>query len=126
MLGRLSGYRAANRLRRRILVVLGLGGAAATFAFVRYLRERAHARAHPFSLPEDVDASERPRELVWTGGKARFALDREPPGLLRIRLPDRDVVLADGCDRAQFTVVVDGGATTSLSVISGEIVEESH
>lgn len=122
-LGRFAGYEAARKVRRRMVIVLAGAGVASVIAYWRYTNWLEHERTHPYELPADADLSQRPREMTWSGGKARLGLAREEPGLLVIHLPDRDITLADGCDRAQLKVHVEGDATIALEVISGEIVE---
>jgi hypothetical protein len=123
-LGRFAGYQAARKVRRRMVIVLLAGIAAAVIAYVQYTRWLQYERHHPYALPEGVDASDRPREMTWTGGKARLGLSAEPPGLEVIHLPDRDIRLAEGCERAQLKLDVQDGKTVAIEVVSGEIVEE--
>lgn len=122
-LGRFAGYRAAHRVRRRMVAVLVVAIAASVVAYWRYTAWLEHERTHPYELPADTDLSERPREMTWSGGRARLALSREAPGVEIIHLPDRDIRLADGCERAQIKVHVEDGQTIALDVLSGEITE---
>lgn len=122
--GRLAGYAAGARMRYLLfglVVVLVAGGVALV---VWYTRTREPTHAQQFQLPEGSELSSRPRTMVWSGGAARLGLDRTPPGLLAIELPDRTLRLADGCDQAQFKVEVEDGQTTKLKILFGEVVEE--
>lgn len=123
-LGRLGGYRQGGRMRMvfiGLVVVLVAGGIAFMAWFVR---NRPPAHAQQFELPAGSDLDARPRVMAWSGGKARLGLDRKPPGVLQIDLPDRSLKLADGCDQAQMKIEVEEGKTTELRVIFGEIVED--
>ena len=123
-LGRLEGYRQGSRMRMvltGLVVVFVVVGVAFVAWFVRN-RPAEHARQ--FELPAGSDLEARPRVMAWSGGKARLGLDRKPPGVLQIDLPDRSLKLADGCDQAQMKIEVAEGKTTELRVIFGEIVED--
>lgn len=122
-LGRFAGLRAAQKVRRRMVYVLLGAGVAAVVAYWRYTNWLEHQRHHPYELPEGADLEGRPREMTWSGGKARLGLAREAPGILVIHLPDRDVTLAEGCERAQLKVDVEDGRTIALEVLSGDVVE---
>jgi hypothetical protein len=56
-------------------------------------------------------------------GSMRVGLSREPPGVNILHLPDRDITLARGANKAQFKVEVRDGKTVRLQVLTGEIVE---
>jgi hypothetical protein len=122
--GRLAGYAAGSRMRRVIaaLVVVFVAGGVALLVWFTRTREPAHVQQ--FQLPEGSEMSSRPRTMVWSGGPARLGLDRAPPGLLAVELPDRTLRLADGCDQAQFKVDVEDGRTKTVKVIFGDVVEE--
>lgn len=122
-LGRFAGYQAGRRVRRWMVAVFALALVSAGVAYWHYTDRLEHERTHPFELPPGVDFSERTRDMTWSGGKARLGLAQEPPGIEVIHLPDRDVRLAEGCERAQIKVDVLDGQTVALEVISGEIVE---
>lgn len=122
--GRLSAYAAGAGMRRVIfalVIAFVAGGVALTIWFVR-TREPEHVPQ--FQLPAGSEMSSRPRTMVWSGGAARLGLDRAPPGLLAVELPDRTLRLAEGCDQAQFKVNVEEGQTKSLKIVFGEVVEE--
>ena len=122
--GRLAGYAAGAGMRRLLfgLVVVFVAGIVALAVWFTRTREPEHVQQ--FQLPEGSVMSERPRTMVWSGGRARLGLDRAPPGLLAVELPDRTLRLADGCDQAQFKVDVEDGRTKSLKVVFGEVIEE--
>ena len=122
--GRLEGYRQGGRMRM-VLVLLVIGFVAGGVALmVWYVRTRPPEHAQQFELPPGSDLDARPRTMTWTGGKARLGLDRKPPGILAIELPDRTLRLANGSDQAQMKIEVEDGKTTALRVIFGEVVEE--
>lgn len=123
-LGRLEGYRQGGRMRMLLagLVVLFVAGGVALVVW--FVRTRPPVHAQQFELPAGSDLDARPRVMAWSGGKARLGLDRNPPGVLQIDLPDRSLKLADGCDQAQMKLDVEDGKTTELRVIFGEVVEE--
>jgi hypothetical protein len=121
--GAFAGYAAAATVRRRIVIAMLVTLAIGAVAYVRYtqwLRQRA---LHPLPEVEATIDPSNPRELTWTKGAARLALGREPPAIEIIHLPDRDLVLADGCDRAQVKVEVRDGRTVALVVVAGTIEE---
>lgn len=123
-LGRLGGYRQGGRMRLIlaglvvVFVIIGVG------LFAWFVRTRPAEHARQFELPPGSDLESRPRTMAWSGGKARLGLDRKPPGVLQIDLPDRSLKLADGCDQAQMKIDVTDGKTTELRVIFGEVVED--
>jgi hypothetical protein len=125
--GSLAGYRAGRwtRIIFGLVVVAAIGGAVATYRFVRARQEaQRNAPVIPvYAVGEGEDMSARPRQLVWSAGPARLGLAREPPGVEEIVLPDRRVRLADGCDHAQIKVDVVGNRTVSLKVVVGDIVQ---
>lgn len=125
-LGRFAGYRAGTGIRRVIAGVALVAGIAVVALFVRqqrYVAQQEYESKHPWSLPEGSDLDSRPRTIVWSGGAARLALSREPPGALRIQLPDRIIELAEDCDDAQVRFVIEDGRTTKFQVLSGEVVQ---
>ncbi len=122
--GRLEGYRQGGRMRI-ILFLLVIGFIAGGVALmVWYVRNRPPEHAQQFELPPGSDLDARPRTMTWTGGKARLGLDRKPPGITAIELPDRTLRLAEGSDQAQMKVDVEDGKTKDLRIIFGEVVEE--
>ncbi|HEY0136047.1 MAG TPA: hypothetical protein VGB85_18300 [Nannocystis sp.] len=122
--GRLGGHQSGRRMRiifGILAVALVAGGVG---LMVWYVRNRPPQHSSQFELPPGSDLEGRPRVMTWTGGKARLGLDRKPPGVLEISLPDRTLRLADGSDQAQMKVEVEDGKTVALKVIFGEVVEE--
>jgi len=89
-----------------------------------WARNRPPAHPQQFQLPAGTDLDSRPRTMAWSGGKARLGLDRQPPGILAIELPDRTLRLAEGSDQAQLKVEVRDGKTVALKVLFGAVVEE--
>lgn len=122
--GRLAGYAAASGVRRllfALVIVFVVGGVALVVWFTR-TREPSHVPQ--FQLPEGSVLSDRPRTMVWSSGAARLGLNREPPGLMAIELPDRTLRLADGSDQAMLKVDVEDGQTKAIKVEFGDVVEE--
>lgn len=122
--GRLEGYRQGGRMRLLLaaLVVVFIAGGVALVVW--YVRTRPPEHAKQFELPPGSDIDGRTRTMTWSGGQARLGLDRTPPGVMEISLPDRTLRLADGSDQAQMKVDVQDGKTVALKVIFGEVVEE--
>lgn len=124
--GRLGGYRQGSRMRlvfAALIIAFIAGGVA---LMVWYTRTRPPAHAEQYQLPAGSELEGRPRSMSWTGGKARLGLDRAPPGVLEIELPDRTLRLADGSDQAQMKLEVEAGKTVALKVLFGEVVEDLH
>jgi len=123
-LGRLGGHEQGKRMRR-IFTLLAIGLVAGGVALmVWYVRNRPPEHASQYELPAGTDLESRPRVMAWSGGKARLGLDRKPPGVLEIALPDRTLRLAEGSDQAQMVLEVEDGKTTALKVLFGDVVEE--
>ena len=122
--GRLGGERHGSRMRLifGLLVVGFIAGGVALMVW--YQRNRPPEHAEQFKLPAGSELEGRPRVMRWTGGKARLGLDRTPPGVLEIALPDRTLRLADGSDQAQMKLEVEDGKTVALKVLFGEVVED--
>ena len=122
--GRLGGHQKGRRMRLIfgvVLVALIAGGVA---VMVWYVRNKPPEHSSQFELPAGSDLEGRPRVMTWTGGKARLGLDRKPPGVLEIALPDRTLRLAEGSDQAQMKIDVEDGKTVALKVIFGDVVED--
>lgn len=122
--GRLGGYAAGSRMRLvfgALIVVLVIAG---VLVVSWWARTRPPAHPQQFQLPAGTDLAARPRVMAWSGGKARLGLDRQPPGILAIELPDRTLRLAEGSDQAQLKLEVRDGKTVELKVLFGAVVEE--
>lgn len=124
--GRFAGYGAGRGARLALLVGIGVLFVATSVVWYFWARggRESGVVVRQFQLPEGTDLSERPRVFIWSEGKARLGLSREPPGVDTVELPDRTLRLAAGSDLAQFKVVVEGGRTSALEVVSGKVVEE--
>lgn len=122
--GRLGGYAAGTRTRRIFIALIVLAVIGGVFAVSWWARNRPAEHPQQFQLPAGTDLAARPRVMAWSGGKARLGLDREPPGILEIELPDRTLRLADGSDQAQLKLEVRDGKTVELKVLFGAVVEE--
>ncbi len=117
----LAGWAAGRRQR----VILGIALASLlpmSLVLYRQLKLWVHAqRVAAWQPTEETRDSPRSREMTWSGGFGRLGLERGWPGVLVVHLPDRDIVLEDGYDRAIFAVDVVDGATTYLKVTHGAI-----
>ncbi len=121
--GRFAGYNSGSRVRRSLLAISAIGAAVALGAFVRHLEDLEHKRLHPLEEVEKLLASDSPRSMTWRSGKARLPMAAEAPAINLIHLPDRDLRLAPGCDRAQVKIEVRDGRTVSVRAIIGKIIE---
>lgn len=122
-LGRLGGWRAGRHLRWMIFGVFGsiaIAGAILTFV---HARQREHDRLHPLPEVEATIAPGTSREMTVSEGQFRLGIAREAPSVNIVHLPDRDITLAEGEDKAQFKVEVSDGKTTKIVVLTGGIVE---
>lgn len=122
--GRLGGHAEGAPMRRvfyALVVVFVIGGVLLVSWFVR---NRPSTHPQQYQLPAGTDLDSRPRTMAWSGGKARLGLDRQPPGIMAIELPDRTLRLAEGSDQAQLKVEVRDGKTIELKVLFGEVVED--
>lgn len=86
-------------------------------------REERHARLHPLPELEATIAPGSSREMTYADGKFRVMLSSEAPSVNLIHLPDRDITLARGVERASIKFEVREGKTIALEVLTGEIVE---
>ena len=121
--GRFAGYDAGKGVRRKMVAVMGVAFVLSIIAYVQYVDYLRDQRLHPLKDVEALLAPDSPREMTWSSGKARLALAREAPAVEVIHLPDRDIRLADGCDRAQVKLHVRDGETLVVRAIVGEIVQ---
>jgi hypothetical protein len=122
-LGRFAGWRAARKIRWFVGLPLGIAVVIGVVLFVLQRREMKHARLHPLPAVEATIAPGTPREMTYADGKFRVAISREAPAVNLVHLPDRDITLARGADKAQFKVEIRDGKTVKLKVLTGKIVE---
>ncbi|PRQ05103.1 hypothetical protein ENSA7_47320 [Enhygromyxa salina] len=129
-LGRFAGWRAARQVRLFVGVALGLAVIVGGTVFVthtRALREQdeqlRQKRLHPLPELEATITPGTPREMTVSDGSMRVSLSAEPPAINLLHLPDRDITLAPGVEKAQFKVVVVDGKTVELVVLTGDVVE---
>ena len=122
--GRLGGYAAGAGMRRVFIGLVVVLVTAGVLVVSWWARTRPPEHPQQFQLPAGTDLDARPRTMAWSGGKARLGLDRQPPGILAIELPDRTLRLAEGSDQAQLKLEVRDGKTVELKVLFGAIVEE--
>ena len=127
--GGFAGYRAGKGVRRRVFGSVALAVVVAVGAGVWWAkRQEAILRAGTGGQyevdPEPDGTQARPREMVWSSGRARLGLSRHEPGVNVIRLPDRTVRLAAGYDHAQINVDIRGGKTVRLDVLVGDVEVE--
>ena len=124
-LGSIDGYVKGTKVRRWVfgLLIFGtIGAGIAGYQYVKYLQEERKKIVPEYVIDEEA-AARAVREFYWEDGPARLGLSREPPGVERIVLPDREIVLADGYDHAQVNVNVRNGKTIKLRVLTGKIVQ---
>jgi hypothetical protein len=110
-----------------VFLTLGLSVVGATLLgrwYARRLEQDLHRPSPTYEVVPNESGEGRTRELVWSTGRARLGLSREPPGVEQIRLPDRILRLAEGHDHAQVRIEVRDGETVQIEVIAGEIDEE--
>lgn len=122
--GRLGGYAAGAPMRRLFYALIVVFVISGVLLVSWWARNRPNTHPQQFQLPAGTDLDARPRTMAWSGGKARLGLDRQPPGILSIELPDRTLRLAEGSDQAQLKVEVRNGKTVELKVLFGAVVEE--
>jgi hypothetical protein len=122
-LGRFAGWRAVRKTRWIVGVTLGVALIVGVVVFVLHSRELRHRRLHPLPEVEATITPGTPREMTMSEGHMRVGLSREPPAVNVLHLPDRDITLAPGAEKAQFKVEVRGGETVMVKVLTGEIVE---
>ena len=122
-LGRFAGWRAARTSRWIVGAVLALTVAVSFVVLIKHHRESRHARLHPLPEVEATIAPGTPREMTYAEGKFRVLLSSEAPSVNLVHLPDRDVTLARGVEKASFKFEIRDGKTIKLEVLTGEIVE---
>lgn len=122
-LGGLAGWRAASWQRWVIGVVFATLAIVSAVLLIKHRHEDRQARLHPVPELEATIAPGSPREMTYSEGKFRIMLSSEAPAVNLVHLPDRDITLARGVDRASFKVEVRDGKTVALEVLTGELVE---
>lgn len=125
-LGRIAGWEAGRPLRRIVGGGLVLAFVVAIVAYQLRERQARHEELHPLPEVESTIPPGTPREMTISEGAMRLGLGREAPAVEIVHLPDRDIVLAEGHDKAQFKVEVAGGKTTKIVVLTGGIREVLH
>lgn len=122
-LGQFAGWRATRKVRWFVGGTLGATVLVGVVVLVMQTRELRYQERHPLPEVEATIAPGTPRDMTLTDGSMRVGLGREPPAVNILHLPDRDITLAWGSDKAQFKVEVRDGKTVRLQVLTGEIVE---
>jgi hypothetical protein len=122
-LGQFAGWRATRKLRWFVGGTLGATLLVGVIVLIVHTREFRQQKLHPLPEVEATITPGTPRDMSLSEGSMRVGLSREPPGINILHLPDRDVTLARGSDKAQFKVEIRAGKTVRLQVLTGEIVE---
>lgn len=122
-LGQFAGWRATRKVRWFIGGTLGATVLVGIVIVVVHTRELRYQELHPLPEVEATIAPGTPRDMTLADGSMRVGLGREPPAVNILHLPDRDITLARGSDKAQFKVEIRDGKTVRLQVLTGEIVE---
>jgi hypothetical protein len=122
-LGGFAGWRATRNLRWIVGSVVGIAVLIAVVVFIQHILEARYARLHPLPEVEATIAPGTPREMTYADGKFRVMISREAPSVNLVHLPDRDITLARGAEKASFKIEVRDGKTVALEVLTGEIVE---
>ena len=129
-LGRFAGWRALRWPRWVVGSVLAVVVIAGIVVLVQHRYEQnriaeqeRQQRLHPLPELEATLAPGSPREMTYADGKFRVMLSAEAPAVNLVHLPDRDITLAPGQERASFKIEVRDGKTLQLDVLTGEIVE---
>jgi hypothetical protein len=122
-LGGFAGWRASRWQRWVVGAVLGAVVIIGIVVLIQNHREERQARLHPHPELEATITPGTPREMTYVDGKFRVMISREAPAVNLVHLPDRDITLARGAERASFKVEIRDGTTVALEVLTGEIVE---
>lgn len=125
-LGRIAGWEAGRTPRRLVGAGLLLALVIAVVAYQIREGQARHEALHPLPAVEATIPPGTPREMTISDGAMRLGLGREAPAVEVVHLPDRDIVLAEGQDKAQFKVEVAGGRTRRIVVLTGRIREVLH
>ncbi|MFO7563744.1 MAG: hypothetical protein R6X02_13955 [Enhygromyxa sp.] len=122
-LGRFAGWRAARTSRWIVSIVLATVVIVGVVLLIKQHRESRYARLHPLPEVEATITPGTPREMTYAEGKFRVLLSSEAPAVNLVHLPDRDITLARGVEKASFKFEIREGKTIKLEVLTGEIVE---
>lgn len=122
-LGQFAAWRAHQKVRWFIGGSLIAAVVAGAVVLVLHTREIRHEKLHPLPEVEATITPDTPRDMTLSDGSMRVGLGREPPAVNVVHLPDRDITLARGSDKAQVKVEVRDGKTVHLKVLTGEVVE---
>lgn len=122
-LGRFAGWRALRWPRWVVGGALAIVAIVGVVLLLQHRHEERQARLHPMPELEATITPGSPRAMTYADGKFRVMLSAEAPAVNLVHLPDRDITLARGEERASFKVEVRDGETIRLEVLTGEIVE---
>jgi hypothetical protein len=122
-LGQFAGWRATRNVRWFVGGTLGASVLVGVVVLIVHSLEVRHQKLHPLPEVEATITPGTPRDMSLSDGSMRVGLSREPPGVNILHLPDRDITLARGANKAQFKVEVRDGQTVRLQVLTGKIDE---
>jgi hypothetical protein len=125
-LGGFSGWNAGRRARGLLLGAFVVVALTVAILSWQIAERREFNRLHPLPEVEATIAPGTPRDMTISDGQFRLGIAREPPSINVVHLPDRDITLAEGVDKAQFKVEVVEGKTVKITVLTGRIVETLH
>lgn len=122
-LGRFAGWRAVRKTRWIVSISLTAAVTIGVVIFVTSTRDLREHKRHPLPEVEATISEGTAREMTLSSGRMRVGLSREPPGVNVLHLPDRDITLGRGADKAQLNVEIEDGRTVRLKLLSGKIQE---
>lgn len=122
-LGGFAGWRAMSWQRWVIGSVLSTVVLVGIVIIIQHRIEMRYQRLHPLPEVEATIAPGTPREMTYADGRFRVMISSEAPAVNLVHLPDRDITLARGEERASFKIEVRDGKTVSIEVLTGEVVE---
>jgi hypothetical protein len=122
-LGGFAGWRALRWPRWVVGGVLAFVVIVGVVVLIKHRLDLRRELLHPLPEVEATIAPGTPREMTYANGKFRVMISREAPAVNLVHLPDRDITLARGEERASFKFEVRDGKTIALEVLTGEIVE---
>lgn len=122
-LGGFAGWRAMSWQRWVIGIVLSSVMIAGVVILVKHRAAMRYQRLHPLPEVEATIAPGTPREMTYSEGSFRVMISSEAPAVNLVHLPDRDITLARGEERASFKFEIRDGKTITLEVVTGKIVE---